>query len=324
MSQQPVTLLDVARAAEVSRTTASAALSGSGRISVSTRDRVRAVAESLGYRANVVARHLRRGRSGVLGVYLPHRVGLLEYYMRFVFGAAQAAREAGCSLTILAAGRDDEVRLDAVDGVLLVDPLSDDPHVADLVRSGLPIISSERLLSEDGGSIVVVEPDHREAVGLLLDHLESRGAHRPAFLGAGTNSSWGLRTAEAYTGWCEARGVPTTVRHTAFTADPAEVARAAVELLDAASPPDAIVSVPDGAALAVLDVLRERRASVLLCAATDSTPYRYVTPGITALDHHPDQLGRMCAELLVNWVDLDVPPAVPSRAAVELVVRAST
>src|SRR5690606_4057374 len=56
---RPITLLDVARAAGVSKTTVSDALSGRGRLPAATRERVSAVARELGYVANRSARNLR-------------------------------------------------------------------------------------------------------------------------------------------------------------------------------------------------------------------------------------------------------------------------
>ncbi|WP_235939372.1 LacI family DNA-binding transcriptional regulator [Occultella kanbiaonis] len=63
------TLTDVARAAGVSISTASLAFSGAGPISAATKAKVLAAAADLGYSGpNPVARSLRRGRSGVIGV----------------------------------------------------------------------------------------------------------------------------------------------------------------------------------------------------------------------------------------------------------------
>ena len=70
MSQKRVTLADVARAAGVSRTTASLVLTDRGdelRISATSQDRVRRVASELGYRPNVVSAGLRSGSSRTIG-----------------------------------------------------------------------------------------------------------------------------------------------------------------------------------------------------------------------------------------------------------------
>src|ERR1700756_1936431 len=63
-----VRLVDVARAAGVSKTTVSDALNGSGRLPEPTREHVREVARRLGYRPNATARLLRAGHTRLLGL----------------------------------------------------------------------------------------------------------------------------------------------------------------------------------------------------------------------------------------------------------------
>ena len=64
-----VTLNEVARAAQVSVSTASLAFSGAGPIADATRDRVLKAAAELGYQGpNPMAASLRRGRTGVIGI----------------------------------------------------------------------------------------------------------------------------------------------------------------------------------------------------------------------------------------------------------------
>jgi LacI family transcriptional regulator len=62
------TISDVARLAGVSKTTASDALQGRGRVSAATRERVSTAARTLGYRLHAGARDLTRRRSEVLGL----------------------------------------------------------------------------------------------------------------------------------------------------------------------------------------------------------------------------------------------------------------
>src|SRR5690606_15191475 len=65
------TLAQVAELAGVSRSTASIAFSGSGPVSDATREKVHAAARSLGYGGpDPMARSLRRGRSGIVGVVI--------------------------------------------------------------------------------------------------------------------------------------------------------------------------------------------------------------------------------------------------------------
>lgn len=59
---RPPTIADVARAASVSPTTVSHALNGIGKVDPRTRERIKAIAAELGYRPNLRAQRLRRGR----------------------------------------------------------------------------------------------------------------------------------------------------------------------------------------------------------------------------------------------------------------------
>lgn len=69
-----VTAEDIAKEAGVSRSSVSAVLSGQAekrRIAKATVQRVLAVAEKMGYRPNVEARNLRKGRTNSIGILLP-------------------------------------------------------------------------------------------------------------------------------------------------------------------------------------------------------------------------------------------------------------
>lgn len=66
-----VTIKDIAEAAGVSVSTASRALNNNPRISLKTRERVKAIAERLGYQPNYNAQNLTRGESNMVGLVFP-------------------------------------------------------------------------------------------------------------------------------------------------------------------------------------------------------------------------------------------------------------
>ena len=66
-----ITIHDVALAAGVSVSTVSLVLSGKGRISTATGERVNAAIEELGFVRNRQASALRGGQSGVIGLIVP-------------------------------------------------------------------------------------------------------------------------------------------------------------------------------------------------------------------------------------------------------------
>jgi len=89
-----VTLRDVAEGAGVSLATASMVLSGSetGRYSDETAEKVKRIAEDLGYRANRVARGLRRKSTSLLGM-LSVEAATTPYAGEMLRAAQETARQ---------------------------------------------------------------------------------------------------------------------------------------------------------------------------------------------------------------------------------------
>jgi LacI family repressor for deo operon, udp, cdd, tsx, nupC, and nupG len=89
-------ILDVAKAADVSVATVSRVLNDPGKVSEDTRERVHAAITALGYQPNLSARNLRTQRSKVLGVVLPTLLN--PVFAECLSGIAAAASAAGYAI----------------------------------------------------------------------------------------------------------------------------------------------------------------------------------------------------------------------------------
>ncbi|MFE1819624.1 LacI family DNA-binding transcriptional regulator [Streptomyces anulatus] len=253
MTSRTVTLLDVARAAGVSKSTVSDALQGSGRVAEATRDRVRAVAEELGYRPNSAARRLRRASTGAVGLHLPATATRLDYYMNLAFGAVERAQEDGLDMVLLApSGAADGRIASRVDGLLVIDPEPGDSAVPGLLDAGVPVVTGERYLGPATGPSGAVVCDNAASLTALLDHVTERGARRPALLAPSGSSAWATALRATAGSWGRAHGVAVTLRTVPFAATPAEAEAATRALLAADPAVDAVICAPDGSAPGVL------------------------------------------------------------------------
>jgi len=99
------TIPDVARQAGVSTATAARALGGYGSVSATTRERVLAVAEELGYRPNGLARSMITGSTQTLGVVLSDIEN--SFFHRALRGVADTARARGYE--VLLANTDEDL-----------------------------------------------------------------------------------------------------------------------------------------------------------------------------------------------------------------------
>ncbi|MFC5823968.1 LacI family DNA-binding transcriptional regulator [Nonomuraea insulae] len=319
-ADEPVTILTVAREAGVSKTTASDALRGSGRVSERTRETVAKVAERLGYVPNGSARHLRKASTGTIGLHVPEVLTRSAYYMSFVFGVVEQAARHDYDVTLITSGQR-RSRPPRVDGLVLGDPLGGDPVVAGLMATGLPTVSCERFPGSrqaDG----VVWSEHAQMLARLLGHLRSAGSARPGLIVAGDESDWAGSVHRGYLDWCAAQGVEPLVRRVSFDATGDEIRAAARALLS--TPMDALVCAPAGAATEVAPLLRESGAGVLLASCVDSAATRLADPPITAIDLRPREAGASCAELLFELLSGAAPAGTERVHPIELEVRAST
>ncbi|WP_405432168.1 LacI family DNA-binding transcriptional regulator [Streptomyces anulatus] len=249
MTSRTVTLLDVARAAGVSKSTVSDALQGSGRVAEATRDRVRAVAEDLGYRPNSAARRLRRASTGAVGLHLPATATRLDYYMNLAFGAVERAQEDGLDMVLLAPSGAAGGRIASrVDGLLVIDPEPGDSAVPGLLDAGVPVVTGERYLGPATGPSGAVVCDNAASLTALLDHVTERGARRPALLAPSGSSAWATALRATAGSWGRAHGVAVTLRTVPFAATPAEAEAATLALLAADPAVDAVICAPDGSA----------------------------------------------------------------------------
>jgi len=172
------TIEDVARAAGVSLSTVSYALSGKRRISEATRLRVERAARELGYRPHAGARALASSRSDVIALAVPFRPGLdVQIVMQFVAGVVAAARTHGRDVLLLTADDPEEVARVAAsstaDAVVVMDVASDDARLPAL--RALPVPSVLIGVPDDTRGLSCVDLDFTAAGRLAVSTLAEAG-----------------------------------------------------------------------------------------------------------------------------------------------------
>lgn len=194
------TLDDVARAAGVSKSVASRALTGDvrARMSEATRARVLAAAAELDYVPNARARALRQSRSGAIGLIVPDVNNAV--FADMLAGVQQATARHGTDVLL---GQVDPppqgaqqlsrlVREGRVNGLLIQRREDfDDTMLAAVLQSGVPAITVNSRLPGRAGSVIL--EDERGA-GLATEHLIALGHRRIAFIsGTRTHDTAGRR-----------------------------------------------------------------------------------------------------------------------------------
>ena len=316
-------------------TTVSHALNGKGRLSETTRDHVRTVADRLGYRPNPAARSLVSGRTGLIAAMpsLPDdpRIAFSEfgYYSALIGAASGAAVALDRALVVAPPSRSgfiwDRVPLD---GVIVIDPLVGEPALPALRAAMIPYVTIG--LDPDGGDGPSVTAAERAATHRLLDHLADGAAAGVGLLTIPPVNAFVVETIAAHDEWSAARGDPprrVVMDLDRLVADDAAYLRGAIEELlaqdvDAIYAPIEVVGVEVARALSAMG--RSIPGDVLLATTDDAGRAAAADPPITTLTYDYPEMGRRAASLLLAIVDghdgsrhEEVPATVTARRSTQ-------
>lgn len=298
-----VTIIDVAAAAGVSKTTASDALRGYGRVSEATREAVLAAAERLGYTLNRSARSLRTSTTGAIGLYLPQVLVRSEYYLSFLQGVANEAAASSYDVTLIFSQEKPPAGYAPhVDGFVVCDARENYPMIDRLLATRLPVVTLEPI---PGGRSPtgMVWTDIARGTSSLLDELRAAGSRRPAMLSTTTAALWPRDAERAYDEWCRRAGLP-SVRTAAHYGDDTVALQAVVgHLLDDNPDVDSIVCVGDGIAARLAPGITARGhilgEDFLLASCSEQ---KLEPPLFAAIATNGTRAGSECTRLLFELI----------------------
>jgi LacI family transcriptional regulator len=332
--KRPPTLRDVAREAGVHVSTVSRVLNdqaAAGRITRDTEDRIREVANRLGYRRNVIARALRTGRTLVVGMVVPDIANL--YQAGITRGAGDVLYAHGYSL-ILASTDDDQDHVRSqvstmlgvqADGLLYGVAREEDPVLASLMAEGIPVVLFNRAAADlSVGSVI---PDDYGGTLLAVEHLLSLGHRNIVHVAGPEGVSSTVYRLKAFDETL--RGAGLAGEHEfAHRHIEEEGFRLTRRLLDRHPETSAVVAANDRLALGAIDAVRDAGLACpedVSVVGFNDMPYAdRFNPPLTTVRISQYDLGSRAASLLLRTIDDPSRPAESQFIAPELVVRAST
>lgn len=177
------TLAQVASRAQVSVTTASAALRGLPGVNEQTRASVVAVARQIGYRTDSQAAGLRSGRTGMVGMVLetaaldddPDNAKL--FYPRLINGLASELTAAGMGLSLVARAHADLLARLPIDAALV--QAARPAEVIDSLPFGMPVVVG---IGPVAGAAAVVGHDYDAIAAECVGLLSANGAQGICFI----------------------------------------------------------------------------------------------------------------------------------------------
>ncbi|MDT0433459.1 MULTISPECIES: LacI family DNA-binding transcriptional regulator [Streptomyces] len=329
-------LKDVAERAGVSIKTVSNVVNNYPHVTPAMRARVQAAIDELGYRPNLTARHLRKGRTGIIALAVPELGN--PYFAELAGAVIDAATEHEFTVLLdhTRGEREQEVlvsqgyRSRVIDGLIL-SPLELEAEDLRGRADDVPLVLlGEREYDAPYDHIAI---DNVAAARRAVRHLLDRGRTRIAYLGARTDSAnrpahlrldgWRAELSEA--------GVPAPDSLVVPVGgwDRDDGARAMAQLLDSGVRPDAVFAFNDLIAIGAMRVLHERGLrvpwDVAVVGFDDLAEGRFGAVTLTTVSPDKQAIARMAvASLLRSLSGREVPGGRELTADFRLVEREST
>ena len=320
------TIYDVAKAAGVSPSTVSRAFSRPGRVSAHTAEKIRAVAEELGYRSKEVARTPTKSTTKIIGLAVADITNPFNF--RVIRGCQAAAAEAGFVMTLNDSQESEPLEremlrrsLPLLDGLVIASSRLSDTELRTVAKT-LPTVVLNRWVQ----GLHCIIPDMPGGVKQSLEHLVELGHKTITYL-AGPEASWadGMR-------WRAVRdSAPKMgfVYHRVGPFSPTlQGGRAAAEVI-AARKCKAVVCFNDLMAMGLMRGLAERGLKVpddvSVIGFDNIFASAFIEPGLTTVAAPLTMLGDSAVRYIVATLNgaKQADPA-PVIVPVRLIVREST
>ncbi len=326
-----VTIKDIARAAGVSHSTVSRALKGDPRISQATTERIRRLAEEMGYRPSAVAQSLVTRQTRTIGLVVTFISD--PFIDRIVDGIEDQAAQAGYSVFLSASHADPERELTVVetfhrrrvDGVIVLASRVGHLYGERLDELGVPIVLINS--QAEGEYLYSVSADDRQGARLVVQHLVELGHRRIGYIGCTFRPPSSRRRWAGYRDALEEAGLPYNPDLVVVpdTHQDVESGRLGLKAL-LEQGVTAVFCYNDRTAIGTMLEARKHGLHVprsLSVAGFDNIDASwYVTPTLTTVHQPRLEMGRRAAQMLLDL--LAGQPVSDALFPCELIVREST
>lgn len=310
-----VSLKDISAACGVSIATVSKALNNHNDVSEETKQRIRKIAQELGYMPNSAAKALKTNRSYNLGILFVDEAqsGLThDYYASLLDSFKRTAEAQGYDLTFINSNKTRinnmsylaHARYRGFDGVCIACVDFYDPDVVELVRSDIPIVTIDHVFDNR----MVVISDNVKGMKDLLEYVYSMGHRKIAYIHGADSAVTKGRLSSFYKTADElGLSIPDEYIMEAPYRSTMETYKATNALLDLPDPPTCIMYPDDFAAYGGINAIRSRGLTIpddISVTGYDGIRLgRHIEPKLTTIRQDTDEIGRQAALKLISLIE---------------------
>ncbi|RYY54222.1 MAG: LacI family transcriptional regulator [Chitinophagaceae bacterium] len=326
----------LAQELNLSASTVSRALRGSHEISQETKDRVKALAEKLGFQPNPHASSLRQSKSNTIAVIIPEIEN--NFFSQVMNGVEDVAQKKGYHVLIYltheAFSREKDIlqvlRNGRVDGMMISvsNTTADFEHLKDVNTTGLPLVFFDRIV--EGFDVPRVSSDDTDAAFNGTEHLLQKGCKRIALLKMSGHLSISTRRSSGYLRALEKHGLAGSAIQVECGTDDESNRTKIRELLQGPDRPDAIFAAVEKLAINTYEVCRDTGVRIptdlKVISFSNLSATALFDPPLTTIVQPAYEIGKEAAAVLFKIIEKKtlVPGEKKSIFPSHIVERAST
>ncbi len=309
-NKNPITIIDIARELNLSKSTVSRALRDSYDVNPETRQRVLRLARKLDFEPNVIAKSLREQKTFNIGVVIPSF--LIPFYSTAIGGIQEVVSTSGFNVMTCQSNESYETEVFNVNSLLKsrVDGLLISPskhtrqydHIRKFVQKGLPVVMFNRI-TEDLDLPSVTVNDYRGAYN-ATEYLIKRGCRNIAHISGPKTLLLCNQRKSGYIDCLKSHNLAVNEKwifESDFSMESGVAA--AVELLKLSTLPDAVFCICDSVAIGAMMTFKKRGiripSDISIMGFTNDSFASVVDPSLTTISQPISEIGRKAAELLL-------------------------
>lgn len=310
--KKKTTIYDIAKELNITVSTVSRALSGFPAISESTRQTVIDAAKRLNYSPNRLASALKSGKTYIVGVIVPSVQA--HFFASVIHSIEEGLKGSGYRIILYQSNEsvENEIKgvktlLEAqVDGIIASISLETDDvtHFQEIITQNKPLILFDRTSTKL--NVPTVTLNDFQAGFLATQHLIDQGYKNIAFVTTIHQIKIFNDRLSGYREAMKVNGLPVDEEQIILGGLSIKDGRyGAGKLLRGKSMPDAIIAGDDFTALGVIKKLKEVELTpprIGVMGFANEAFSAYITPSLSTVDQHPNQMGKDCAEMFLEMI----------------------
>ena len=333
MSQ--VTIREIAKKLNVSKMTVSRVINNSPGVSEERRKQIQEAIKEMGYIPNAKARSLARGRSNLIGVFVPDIYS--EWISPLFLGIGEEANHSDFQILLRSTGygmtfthEESHFFVDSglVDGVIVASWLVSQSYIKKISRKRIPVVVIDGF--KRTSKISWISCQDNEGAIEAVKHLASLGHKKIAFIGGGEKSYLGKQRLEGFLEGVKLTGLQQEdiiVEHGDLTLESGK--NVSKKILTQENLPTAVFAASDPMAIGVLQTAHEMDLHIpddLSVIGFDDTLANAAIPPLTTIKRDYTRMGKTAVRILLDQIkgNFDTQAIVQIDLPTELVVRQST